>query len=64
MAIRKKEDEALGLREDSENSSRLFKSRDNSHLISGMETESLTNEDGKTGSQLSSHVDSVYSFYG
>ena len=61
MAIRKKEDEAMGLKEDSENSSKLFKSRD-PNLLSNLEQESLTNED-KTNSQISSNVDSVYSFY-
>ena len=48
MAIRKKEDEAMGLKEDSENSSKLFKSRD-PNLLSNLEQESLTNED-KTNS--------------
>lgn len=61
MAIRKKEDEVMGLKEDSETSSKLFKARD-SHILSHLETDSLTNED-KTSSQLSSNVDSVYSFY-
>ena len=48
MAIRKKEDEVMGFKEDSENSSKLFKPRD-SNLLSNIETESLTNED-KTSS--------------